>query len=227
MKKLWIGALALGILLSGCVAKKPVETTPGTMGEGDLPALTEAAPGVVTPLPAAIDVENLSDCTVSVGLEEGDAYLDDTGVMGMHLSVYTYELFDMVDIARLQIGDYLMLHGEAVAVSQLEKLESGAVRINGGQELGGYELWQADDTCYYEVGPNDGKVWLFAGTVDLPVSEDFLLTDASNLDTGVLTFYPGDFLVNDPGILYPFGPGSTTVTVEGGMITAMERVYTP
>ena len=50
-------------------------------------------------------MENLTDAILSISLDEGDAYVDDQGRMQMDLKIYTYDKYDMVDIANLKVGD--------------------------------------------------------------------------------------------------------------------------
>ena len=56
---------------------------------------------VINPLPETLDVNALDNCTVAVSLEKGNAYVDDSGKMVMDVTVYSYELYDMADIAAL------------------------------------------------------------------------------------------------------------------------------
>lgn len=219
MKRFCLGVLALLCLLTACSANNT--TVP------EITAASEADSRVVRPLPFSVDPNRLEDCTVAVSLNAGDAYLDDTGKMQMKVTIYDYALFDMVDIAGLAVGDRVMLHGEAVSVSQLERKEDGSVHINGGWDAGGYTLFQNGETVFYEVSCNDQPYWTPLGTAVVPVSENFLFTDTSNLEVGTAVFYPGDFLVNDPGIVYPFVPNNTTIRIENGKIVTMHRTYMP
>lgn len=235
MKKTIFALLALCCLLTGCFAGKPASDTPTQTSaiqpsaETTAPATSAPTtpPNVVTPLASTIDLDHLDHCTVSVALSEGDAYLDDSGKMQMRILVYDHEYFDMAALSQLAVGDIIVLHGDAVTVSQLDRTESGAIHINGGLDNGGYTLLSTEDTVYYESGYNDHPYYLEVGFATVPVSQDFLFTDSSDLDAGTVTFYPGDFLVEDPGIRYPFHPYNTTITIENGEIIAMNRVYTP
>lgn len=236
MKKTIISILALVCLLTACSAEKtpaapaPTQHTTTQTATENTPAPTAAptvAPNVVIPLPGTVDLSHLDNCTVAVSLAQGDAYLDDTGMMQMQVTVYDYECFDMVDIAQLAVGDVIVLHGQAVTISQLERSETGSILINGGLDLGGHELVSREDTVYSETNYNDRKFFLEVGNVSIPVSPDFVFTDTSNLDVGAVLFYPGDFLIDDPGITYPFTPYNTTITIENGKVIAMERVYIP
>ena len=78
------------------------------------------------------------------------------------VTVYSYELYDMVDIASLKENDVIVRRNEEVTVTELERLDSGIVRINGGEENAGFDLILNDSTIYYELGK-----------VKLPVSDEF------------------------------------------------------
>ena len=90
MKKLLLLTLALCFLLTGCSSanEEAQPTEPGA---------------IINPLPDST-MDNLSDAILSVSLEEGDAYVDDTGKMQMDVKIYTYDKYDMVDIAELEEG---------------------------------------------------------------------------------------------------------------------------
>ena len=181
----------------------------------------------IMPLPTTIDMNALDNCTLAVSFEEGDAYVDDTGAMQLDVTVYTYDLYDMVDIANLKEGDIIVVQGNEVVVESLETLESGLVFINGGMENGGYDLWHNDSGVYFEHGYNDVKSYYALGEATIRVSADFEFVDNSDLDKGEVTYYPGDFLTSDAGIVYSFTPNNTSIVVEDGQIIQMTRIFTP
>lgn len=181
----------------------------------------------VSPLPVTIDMNNLNNCTVAVSFEKGDAYVDDTGVMRLKVKVYTYDLYDMIDIAMLAEGDTILLRGEELLITSLERTDSGAVLINGGLDEGGFELRTDGHTVYYETGYSDVKSYYELGEATLRVSADFIFTDKMDLDNGPFTYYPGDFLTEEAGIFYCFTADNTTIVIQDGQVVAMERVYTP
>ena len=188
----------------------------------------EAAEGTkIVPLPTTIDMNALDNCTLAVSFEEGDAYVDDTGAMQLDVTVYTYDLYDMVDISNLKEGDIIVVQGNEVVVETLETLQSGLVFINGGMENGGYDLWHGDSGVYFEHGYNDVKSYYALGEATIRVSADFEFVDSSDLDKGEVTYYPGDFLTSDAGILYSFTPNNTSIVVEDGQIIQMTRIFTP
>ena len=182
---------------------------------------------VINPLPETLDVNALDNCTVAVSLEKGDVYVDDNGKMVMNFTVYSYELYDMVDIASVEENDVIVRQNEEVTVTELERLESGLVRINGGEENGGFDLISNDSTVYYETGMNDIKAYYEIGMVTLPVSDEFEYIDESVLDSEAKTYYPGDFLTDDAEIEYNFTPNNTSIVIENGTIIKMNKVYMP
>ena len=182
---------------------------------------------VINPLPETLDVNALDNCTVAVSLEKGDAYVDDNGKMVMNLTVYSYELYDMVDIASLKENDVIVRRNDEVTITEVEHTASGLVRINGGEENGGFDLVSNDNTVYYESGMNDIKAYYELGKITLPVSVDFRYIDESEPEKEAKTYYPGDFLTDYAGLEYNFTPNNTTVVIEDGVIIAMNKVYMP
>ena len=205
--------LSLGIL-AGCGAKTETENK-------------EPNVNVISPLPETLDINALDNCTVSVSLKKGGAYVDDSGKMIMDVIVYSYELYDMVDIASLRENDVIIRKNEEVIVTELERLDSGLVRINGGEENGGFDLFSNDSTVYYESGMNDIKAYYELGNITLPVSDEFKYIDESDLDAEAKIYYPGDFLTDDADIEYNFSPNNTSIVIENGAIIKMNKVYMP
>lgn len=190
-------------------------------------AETETNAKVVNPLPETIDVKKLDNCTVAVSLADGDVYVDDNGKMQMKVTVFAYDMYDMVDIASLNENDVIICKNEEVKVTELERLDSGLVRINGGEENGGFDLVSNDSTVYYETGMNDIKAYYEIGMVTLLVSDEFEYIDESVLDSEAKTYYPGDFLTDDAEIEYNFTPNNTSIVIENGTIIKMNKVYMP
>ena len=182
---------------------------------------------IISPLPETLDIKALDNCTVAVSLEKGGAYVNDSGKMVMDVTVYSYELYDMVDIASLKENDVILRKNEEVKVTEIERLETGLVRINGGEENGGFDLVSNDSTVYYESGMNDIKAYYELGSVTLPVSNEFEYVDESDLDAGAKKYFAGDFLKDDAGIEYNFSPNNTSIVIENGTIIKMNKTYMP
>ena len=179
----------------------------------------------INPLPDTT-MENLSDTILSISLEDGDAYVDDSGIMQMNLKIYAYDKYDMIDIANLEVGDIIVRHSGEIKVISKEKNETGMIYINGGLENGGFDLVTDDCGIFYETGFNDVKDWYEIGEATIRVSADFNGIDNADLEQGEVIIYPGDFLIGAV-TNYDFTPYNTTIRVEDGQIVEMNRVFTP
>ena len=206
MKKLAIFLTVICLVLSGC-------------GSETAPAKT------VSPLPDTT-MENLTDAVLSVSFEEGDAYVDDSGIMQMDLEIYSYDKYDMVDIAELKAGDIIVIHSGEVEIASIETGENGTVYINGGLENGGFDLVTDESGIYFETGFDDTKNWYEVGEATIRVSADFEGIDNIDPDQGEATIYPGSFLTGEV-TNYDFTPYNTTVRVEEGQIVELVRIANP
>ena len=130
----------------------------------------------------------------------------------------------MVDIAALEVGDFIVRYSGVVDVTSVERTETGTVLINGGLENGGFDLVTDDCGIFYETGFNDVKNWHEIGEATIRVSVDFKGIDNADLEHGEVIIYPGDFLVGAV-TNYDFTPYNTTIRVEDGQIVEMNRVF--
>lgn len=199
-----------------------LEKQEGAQDDGE-----EPAPTVISPLSVDVDVNDLNNCTVAVSFEKGDVYVDDAGKMQLKVTVYAYDTYDMVDVATMKVGDTIVLCGQSVEITQLDTDSDGRVLINGGLDGDGYDLVTDRDGVYYANDYDDLKLYYVLGEATLPVSGDFLFEDSSELEAGTRTYYSGDFLTEEAGIVYHFVPNNTTITVSDGSVVAMQRVYNP
>ena len=231
MKKKFMLIFMVSILVIGslaaCGKKEETNVVVPEQAEKVIEVTEEVEGTKIMPLPTTVDMNALDNCTLAVSFEKGDAYVDDTGAMQLDVTVYTYDLYDMVDISNLKKGDIIVIQGNDVVVETLETLESGLIYVNGGMENGGYDLWNADSGVYFEHGFNDTKSYYALGKATIKVSADFKFVDASDLDKGEVTYYPGDFLTEDAGIIYNFTPNNTSIVVEDGQVIQMTRIFTP
>ena len=234
-KKIIVLWMVFCLLLTGCAASQKGN------GENEIPSDIAASKAMVssdtdsteqpeethtiTPLPDTT-MENLSDAILSISLDEGDAYVDDSGRMQMDLKIYTYDKYDMVDIAILKVGDTVVRHFGEVKVVSKEQNEAGTIFINGGLENGGLDLVTDDCGIFYETGFNDVKNWYEIGEATIRVSVDFKGYDNADLEQGEVIIYPGDFLIGAV-TNYDFTPYNTTIRVEDGQIVEMNRVFIP
>ena len=182
---------------------------------------------VIYPLPETLDINALDNCTVAVSLENGDIYADESGKIKMDAKVYTYELYDMVDIATLAENDVIVRRNEQVKVTEIERLETGLVRINGGEENGGFELISNDSTVYYEIGMSDIKAYYELGELTLPVADDFVYVDESDLESEAKEYTKEDLVADVSETEYNFNQNNTSVVIKDGVVIEMHKVYMP
>jgi len=226
MKKYLLILLAACCLLGGCgVNGQPVQ--PPEAPESVQDALPPEASARISPLPAAVDMAALGNCTVPVSIDEHGIYTDGSGKIMIQFTVYSYELYDMVDIAALKEGDIISHRGEDIVVSSVSRSDSGRVSINGGLDVGGYELYTDESGVYYFVGYNDAKAYYAIGEAVFGVAEDFVFTDGMDFDNPPVSYTAPQLLDKNSGIFFHFVPHNTKLTVENGAITALERVYMP
>ena len=196
------------------------------LSAGALAGCTAKEEKIISPLPETLDVAALDNCTVAVSLEKGDVYADEEGKTVMKVKAYSYELYDMVDIQALEENSVIVRQKEEVKVTELEKLDSGLVRINGGEENGGFDLISNDNTVYYEAGMNDAKAYYELGEAELAVSDEFEYKDSSDLDAGEKKYSAEDLMTNTE-IEYGFVPYNTSIVIENGAIIKMNKTYMP
>lgn len=226
MKKMFMLLMTLVLalaLLAACGQTEPPTDT-------DVPASEETlAPesAVVRPLKQEIDTASLKDGTYAVSLAEGDVAKAEDGAVQMKAKLYIYDVYDMVDVAGLKEGSKIERLGEEITVDTIERRENGDVVINGGIENGGFELATDDTTVFYEIRENDAKAYYEIGEVVLPVAEEFVFTDASDLDSDPLVYTAEEFVAPESGIAYHFVPNNAKIIVQDGAVIALNRTYIP
>lgn len=210
---------------------QPTET-PGTPEPTEAPEPTQAptqapAQKTVAPLPVTIDLNNLTDCTLAISIATEDLLLDNVSARVLKFTAYTYDLYDMVDISMLTVGDTILLRNEEVVINSLNTTPYGALQINGGLDAGGYELVTDNHTVYYETGYSDVKTYFELGESVLSVSKDFIFVDNADPEGNSATFTLEDLFTDKVSHVYGFTPHNTRIIIENGVITRMERSYTP
>ena len=187
MKKALAILLALSVLaLSACAAKQvnsdtQKDVSAETAAPSADPEQTEDAQQSaqeakrVEPLPETLDVNALTDATVAASFGAEDISEKD-GKTQITLTVYDYDVYDMVDVAQLAVGDTIVVDGKDMVVTSRED-KDGFVTINGGLEQGGVDLTSDDSGVYYAVGMDDVKSYHELGRITVPVAEGFVLTD--------------------------------------------------
>lgn len=96
----------------------------------------------VEPLPESLDLNALTDATVAASFGAEDISEKD-GKTEITLTVYDYDVYDMVDISQIAVGDTIVVDGKDMVVASRED-KDGFVTINGGLEQGGVDLTSDD-----------------------------------------------------------------------------------
>lgn len=236
MKKALAILLALSVLaLSACAAKQvnsdtQKDVSAETAAPSADPEQTEDAQQSaqeakrVEPLPETLDVNALTDATVAASFSAEDISEKD-GKTQITLTVYDYDVYDMVDVAQLAVGDTIVVDGKDMVVTSRED-KDGFVTINGGLEQGGVDLTSDDSGVYYAVGMDDVKSYHELGRITVPVAEGFVLTDNADPEHPDETYAASDLAklaASEPG----FTANNTPATIEHGELTVLARSYTP
>ena len=236
MKKVLAILLALSVLaLSACAARQAnsdaqEDASAETAAPSTDPEQAENAQQPeqetkrIEPLPESLDVNALTDATVAASFGAEDISEKD-GKMEISLTVYDYDVYDMVDISQLAVGDTIVVDDKDMVVTSREDT-GGFVTINGGTEQGGVDLTSDDSGVYYAVGMDDAKSYHALGRITVPVAEGFILTDNADPEHPDETYAASDLAklaASEPG----FTANNTLATIEHGELTVLARSYTP
>ena len=179
----------------------------------------------IEPLAAAVSMDNLNDCSVAASFSNSDIYEDADGALVIHMTVYDYESFDAAAVSAMQAGDVLVIDGQEVTVSSVNKTDN-RIDINGGVDGGGVSLMTDGDGTYYEtLGSSADVVYNYqaVGDVTLPVAQEFVYDDQRNQKT----YYPGDMLTMADSVDFSCSARDGKVQISGGKIVGVTRIYTP
>lgn len=236
MKKALAILLALSVLaLSACAARQANSDTQKDSNTAETEQQPDSAQTAGTqqpaqeakriePLPESLDMNALSDATVSASFNSDDISEKD-GRIELSLTVYDYDVYDMADISQLAVGDTIVVDGTDMTVTSRED-HDGFVTINGGAEQGGVDLTSDDDGVYYAVGLDDAKSYHELGKITVPVADGFVLTDNADPEHPDETYAAEDLsnLAEDaPG----FTANNTLATIEHGELTVLARSFMP
>ena len=242
MRKIIALTLSTVCILSlvGCGAKnvetKPntteseiVETNPST-DNNEQPTEsteTEETTNTILPLPSTINLEALEDSSLAVSFGKENIHKNEDDSITIDLTIYAYDMYDMVDIANLKEGDTISINGENVEINSIEKEENGAVLINGGIDNDGFTLATDDSTIYHLFDYNDANVYNEVGKVSLKLAKDFAMNDSSDLDNPDATYTAEDLLKEESDINFIFTPNDTTAQIANNEIVSITRIFTP
>lgn len=133
----------------------------------------------ILPQDHGYDIENLRECSTTVTI---DAYNKEDNTLTM--TVWAQDLFDLVDVMEMKPGDTITIAGVEIAVDTVEPGEDG-ININGGLESGndnGVTLIGFEGGTYSVLEYDDYPISTKIGTVTVPVPEDLVFVDSSDLE---------------------------------------------
>ena len=230
MKKLVTGILVLSMVATLFACGKTAgsdSATDDTTDKTTTDDSTTVTGKTIKPLETTLDVNNLMDCTFQASFDSSDVYLNNDGALVIAMKVWDYELFDMVDISTLEVGDIIVMNQTDVTVESLDRAD-GTVMINGGIDEGGYNLVTDENGVYYSMGFDDIKTYYELGEAVIKVAQEFSYTDESyDPKATPIEYYAGDFLLKMQNVTDSFVPFNTTVRVENGWIVSIVITYMP
>jgi hypothetical protein len=146
----------------------------------------------------------------------------------LSLTVYSQDVFDIVDISTLEVGDALVVNGIPFEIETLERGDD--LLINGGLDNGGLTLRAFDeDNCWKAVMEDDQNTYTERGDATLPLADDVTFTDGWDIEKDPVTVSGAEAVadaITGTDMNY-FSPLNTTVRVEGGKIVEIVRAYMP
>ncbi len=194
-------------------------------GEGRVfefvPAEEAAAGNDIAPADPGYDLTALGDGIYPV-------YFTPAALADGKLTFYVYseDVYDIVDVSRIAVGDTFWLGGLDFPVESVERGDD--LYINGGLDNGGFTLRAYDeDNCWRVVTEDGGSVCTNRGETVLPLSDDVIFTDGwDGSETTASGAEAAAAAITGTEMEY-FNPYNTCVRVEGGRIVEIIRTYMP
>lgn len=181
---------------------------------------------LIAPLPSGFDVEHLQDCTVPAAFTS-----DDFRWMGgnLRMRVFSKDLYDAVDISLIELGDTLIYTGVPMVIGKVENIHGG-IEINGGLDNGGCCLAGYEGGTYVARNWDDHATYTESGSAELALADAFVIIDCGEFPSDPAdTVRTGQKLYIETlkGSRREFFQLNTLVTIENGMITAINRKWIP
>ena len=165
----------------------------------------------VAPMTSNINAYALPDGEYPVRFNGGDVLSGQSGIFMNAVHVFTPDIYDLVDINTLNIGDTIVISGEDYAVESVQKKDD-TLTVNGDFTF----VPTSDGEGYRIQFSNDSTTYTEIGATALTLSPNATIT----LD-GVTTKYSGIVNAIQGAGTTAFDPWNTTVTLEDGRVTAI------
>ena len=226
--------LALGITMAGCGASG--STAGSAAASTTSTTSSEAQKTEVHPMQGVLLSDPLSDGTYHISFESDKVWVGERKNTINNAVVYDYDRYTAADIEALSEGDTIITHlngteeTTALTVESIER-ENNYVTINGGIEEGGIDLCKEDDH-YRTLTWDDYPAYYEVGVVkQLVMADDIELSDGAADYEADPVIVKGDRAVCDAMSNeedgYGWNAGNTTVTIQNGEMTHVDRIWVP
>ena len=226
--------LALGITMVGCGT--PGSTAGSAAASTTSTTSSEAQKTEVQPMQGVLLSDPLSDGTYHISFESDKVGVGERRNTINDVVVYDYDRYTAPEIEALREGDTIATHLNgteeitALTVESIER-ENNYVTINGGIEEGGIDLCKEDD-YYRTLTWDDFPVYYEVGVAkQLAMAEDIELSDGAADFEADPVIVKGDRAVCDAMSseedVYGWNAGNTTVTIQNGEMTHVDRIWVP
>ena len=226
--------LALGITMAGCGASG--STAGSAAASTTSTTSSEAQKTEVQPMQGVLLSEPLPDGTYHISFESDKVWVGERKNTINDAVVYDYDRYTAPEIEALSEGDTIATHLNgteeiiALTVESIER-ENNYVTINGGIEEGGIDLCKEDDH-YRTLTWDDFPVYYEVG-----VAKQLVMADDIELSDGAADFEADPVLVKGDRAVcdamsneedgYGWNAGNTTVTIQNGEMTHVDRIWVP
>ena len=226
--------LALGITMAGCGA--PGSTAGSAAASTTSTTSSEAQKTEVQPMQGVLLSEPLPDGTYHISFESDKVWVGERKNTINDAVVYDYDRYTAPEIEALREGDTIATHLNgteeitALTVESIER-ENDYVTINGGIEEGGIDLCKEDD-YYRTLTWDDFPVYYEVG-----VAKQLVMADDIELSDGAADFEADPVIVKGDRAVcdamsneedgYGWNAGNTTVTIQNGEMTHVDRIWVP
>jgi len=226
--------LALGITMAGCGT--PGSTAGSAAASTTSTTSSEAQKTEVQPMQGVLLSEPLPDGTYHISFESDKVWVGERKNTINDAVVYDYDRYTAPEIEALREGDTIATHLNgteeitALTVESIER-ENDYVTINGGIEEGGIDLCKEDD-YYRTLTWDDFPVYYEVG-----VAKQLVMADDIELSDGAADFEADPVIVKGDRAVcdamsneedgYGWNAGNTTVTIQNGEMTHVDRIWVP
>lgn len=226
--------LALGITMAGCGASG--STAGSAAASTTSTTSSEAQKTEVQPMQGVLLSEPLPDGTYHISFESDKVWVGERKNTINDAVVYDYDRYTAPEIEALSEGDTIATHLNgteeitALTVESVER-ENNYVTINGGIEEGGIDLCKEDD-YYRTLTWDDFPVYYEVG-----VAKQLVMADDIELSDGAADFEADPVIVKGDRAVcdamsneedgYGWNAGNTTVTIQNGEVTHVDRIWVP